>query len=160
VLLRNIARGCISPNRANQEVVKHCALPQAQGAKQVVVNLTKTLVGIAELRLTSGRELDDVPSTVRGIAAARNQLSFLELVEKSDDVAWIQAQRVRECLLAGRAVLAEKLQGDQMTWTEAARLERALECASTDAGEVLEQREESLIRRRLCFGFGHAPNNI
>jgi hypothetical protein len=159
VLLRDIARWCIRPNRANEEVVKHCTLLRAQGAKQVVVNLTKTLVRIAELRFASGRELDDMPAAVGGIAAARNQPSFLELVEKSDDVAWIQAQRVSECLLARRALVAEKLQGDQMTWAEATGLERALESASTDAGEVLEQREESLVRCRPCFGFGHARNN-
>src|SRR6202035_1279377 len=134
-LLRNIAGRCIGPDRANEKLVERRPLLHAQGAEQVVVNLTKPFVGIAELRFASGRELDDVPAAVRGIAAARDQLSFLELVEKSDDVAWIQAQGVGERLLARRALVAEKLQRDQVTRPEAAGLERALERAPTDAGE-------------------------
>jgi hypothetical protein len=37
-----------------------------------------------------------VAAAVGGIAAARDQLALLELVEQSDDVARIQAQRVRQ----------------------------------------------------------------
>jgi hypothetical protein len=79
-----------------------------------------------------------VAAAVRGIATTGDQFALLELVEKSNDVAWIQAQRVSESLLARWSPFAEQLQSNEVTRAEAARLERDLESASTDAGEVLE----------------------
>jgi hypothetical protein len=139
-LPRNVARRRLGPNSANEQVVQRGPLPRAQGAQQVVVNTAEPVVGVAKLRLASGRELDDVAAAVRGIAATRDQPALLELVEKSDDIAWIQAEGVREGLLARRSLLAEELQRDEVTGAKAARLKGDLESTSTDAGEVLEKR--------------------
>ena len=94
-------------------------------------------------------------SAVRRIAAPRDQLAALELVEKSDDIAWIQAQRVREGLLARRSFFAKELQRDEVTRAKAAGFERCLEFPTTDAGEMLEQRQEPLVARGLGCGLGH-----
>ena len=97
-------------------------------------------------------------AAVCGIATTRDQLALLELVQKSDDVAWIQAQRVGEGLLARRSLFAEQLQSNEVTRAEAARLEGDLESATTNAGEVLEQWKESLVRDRRGLACRH-PNN-
>lgn len=132
---------------------------RAERAQQVVINPAQPVVCATEFLLTSGRQLDDVTPTVRRIAAARDQRALLELVEQSDDIAWIQAERVRERLLTRRAAFAEQIQRDEVPWAKAARLGHGVERPSADTGEVLEQREESLICWCLRPGFGHALNN-
>ena len=57
-----------------------------------------------------------VAAAVHRIAATQDQPARLQLVEESDDVAWIQAQRIGEGLLAGRSAFTEKLQRDEVTW--------------------------------------------
>jgi hypothetical protein len=90
-----------------------------------------------------------VAAAVRGIAAARDQPALLELVEKADDITWIQAQGVGQGLLAGRSPFAEQVQSDQVTWAEATGLEGDIGSAATDAGEVLDERQEPLVRPGL-----------
>jgi len=82
-----------------------------------------------------------VAAAVRGITATGDQLALLELVEKSHDVAWIQAQSVGEGLLARRSSFAEELQRDEVTWAKPARRQRGLELASTDTSQVFQQRQ-------------------
>jgi hypothetical protein len=112
-------------------------------------------VGTAELPFAPARELDDVAATVGGIAATRDERAFLELVEKSDYITWIQAEGVGERLLARRSAFAEKLERNQVTGAKATRLERDFGSATPDAGEVLDQGEQPLVRRRLRPRFGH-----
>jgi hypothetical protein len=96
------------------------------------------LVGAAEVLLASARNLDDVAAAVPGIAPTRDQLALLEVIEKPDDIAWIQAQGVREGQLARRSALAEQLQSDEVAWPKAARLQGDLGSTPTDPGEVLD----------------------
>jgi hypothetical protein len=96
------------------------------------------LVGAAEVLLASARNLDDVAAAVPGIAPTRDQLALLEVIEKPDDIAWIQAQGVREGQLARRSALAEQLQSDEVAWAKAARLQGDLGSTPTDPGEVLD----------------------
>jgi hypothetical protein len=95
-------------------------------------------------------------AAVRGVAATRDQLALLELIEKSDDITWIQAQGVSECLLARRSPFAEQLQRYQVPRAETARLKRDFGSASTDPGKVLDKRKEPLVRLSLGLVWGHA----
>src|SRR5260370_35687706 len=94
-------------------------------------------------------------AAVRGIAATRDQLALFELVEKSDDVAWIQAQRVGERLLARRSACAEQLQGDWGTGPEAAGPERGAEGAGATWGRVVGHRKEGIVQYTRERGFRH-----
>src|ERR1700716_10169 len=154
-LLGKVAGRGLGPNRANEKLVERGPLLRAQRAEQVVINTALPIVGVAELLLASGRELDDMTAAVTRIAASRDEPALLEFVEESDHVARIQTERVRESLLARRAPFAEQIERNQMTRPEAARLERGLEGASTDAREVFDEGGEALVCRRLDSGFGH-----
>src|SRR4029077_18316976 len=101
----------------------------------------------------------DVAAAVGRIAPARDQIAILQLVEQSADVARVPTQGVSEGLLARWTLVAEKVQRDQVTGAQPARLERDLERPSTDPGEVFEKREEPLVRRRLWFAFDHGAND-
>src|ERR1017187_862509 len=132
-------------DRPGEQPVQRRPLVQAQRAEQVVLDPARPTLGQAQRFLPPRRQLDDMAAAVGGIAAAGDQPPLLELVEQPDDVARVQAQRLREPLLAGRPVLAEQLQRDEVPGAKAARRHRGLGGAPPDAGEVVEQGQRLLL---------------
>jgi hypothetical protein len=80
-----------------------------------------------------------VAAPIGGIPTSGDQLTLLKLVEQADNVARIQAQRVRARLLARRSALAEQPQRDEMTGAKPPRLQRRLAGAAGSAREVVKQ---------------------
>ena len=82
----------LSPHRADEQAVQRLSFLGAQGTEQFVLDPAEPGVGAGKFVLAAGRQLDDVPAAVSGIAATRDEPALLELVEQADDVARIQAQ--------------------------------------------------------------------
>jgi hypothetical protein len=81
-----------------------------------------------------------VPAAIGGIAAPSDQEAVLELVEQSDHIGGIQAQGIGETVLTHRSVLTQQPQGDEVPGTKPTRRQLDLDGATSDAGQVLEQR--------------------
>jgi hypothetical protein len=85
-----------------------------------------------------------VAAAIGGIPTSGDQLTLLKLVEQADNVARIQAQRVRERLLARGSALAEQPQSDEMTGAKPPRLQHRLAAATRSTRKVVNQGQRLL----------------
>jgi len=132
-------------------VVEGGALLGTEGGEKVVFDQAEPDVGGGERVFTCTGELDDVTTPVGGIALARDQSPFFELVQQPDDVARIEAQDLTEALLALWPILAQDPERPEVPGSEATRC-GGLGGPAADASQVIEQRQGLVVHLRRHLG--------
>src|SRR5439155_2909618 len=93
--LRPAARVVVD-REAHQQRVEGLAVGRVERREELLLDLLGDPAEPDELPLAVGGEADDVAAPVGGIALPHDQAALLELVEQADELAAVDAERVRD----------------------------------------------------------------
>ena len=126
------------------------ALLVAERREELVLGLVGKRSQPPERSLPLWSQADEVPTPVIRISTALDQLLLLELVEQSDQLATVVAQRVGDRTLRLERALAEHKEDRVVVGVKAClfvRLQRPLLGGETEAFQQKGGRREELLRK-------------
>lgn len=92
-------------------MIKRSALFGAECREEIVFDQSESEKSNGEFFLACRGEFDDVTSSVCWIATPDNQTPLLKFIQKSNNVARVEAQCLAEDLLAQRSALVQESEG-------------------------------------------------
>ena len=111
----------------SQVGLEGAALVFCERSEQLLLDLLGSVPGLLEPVAATGGELDEVATAVDGVAAANDEPLGLEAVDHGHQVAWVDAKRLAEAALRGRAALREGVEDRELLWVHAELAERRAE---------------------------------
>ncbi len=111
----------------SQVGLEGAALVFCERSEQLLLDLLGSVPGLLEPVAATSGELDQVATAVDGITAANDEPLSLEAVDHGHQVARVDAQRLTEAALGGRAALREGVEDRELLGMHAELAERRAE---------------------------------
>src|SRR5688572_32679008 len=98
------------PRQPAEQLVQPLALGAVERRQQLTLGVHRRRLRLAQAPTALRGQLEQVAPPILGVAAARQELGALELVDQPDQVARVDPERPPERLLGDRARLGELVQ--------------------------------------------------